>query len=186
MQVVTSTLLFRHRSPAAFATYAVAGTLLLSAGNVDASSFALLEHSASRLGTAFSGTAAAADDATTIFYNPAGLSLLTRSEAVVVASGIDVGSTFSNRDSQAALGQPPGVSGGDAGGWNVVPAAFFAMPINDQLAVGVGVNAPFGLKLEYGNGWIGRFQALTSEIKTYNVNPALSWRMNRTVTWVSV
>ena len=37
-----------------------------------ASGFALLEQSASRLGTAFAGTAAAADDATTVFFNPAG------------------------------------------------------------------------------------------------------------------
>lgn len=160
-----------------------AATLSLIAANVSASSFALLEQSASRLGTAFSGTAAAADDPTTIFFNPAGLSLLTQSETSLVASAIDVGSQFSNRNSQAALGQPLGVSGSDAGDWNFVPAAYFAMPINDQLAVGIGVNAPFGLKLVYDDDWIGRYQALKSEIETYNVNPALSWRMNKVVTF---
>jgi long-chain fatty acid transport protein len=155
--------------------------LSLVAGTASASSFALLEQSASRLGTAFSGTAAAADDATTVFYNPAGLSLLTHAEGSLIASGIDVGSKFSNRNSQAALGQPLGVSGSDAGDWNLVPAAYFALPINDQLAAGIGFNAPFGLKLEYDDDWIGRFQALKSEIKTYNVNPALSWRLNKMI-----
>jgi long-chain fatty acid transport protein len=147
-----------------------------------ASGFALLEQSASRLGTAFAGTAAAADDASTVFYNPAGLTLLAEKQpqmqVLVVASGIDIGSTFSNRNSQAALGQPLGGNGGDAGGWNAVPAAYLALPINSDLAFGLGLNAPFGLKLEYENDWLGRFQSLKSEIKTYNVNPALSWRLN--------
>src|SRR5690606_3534101 len=71
-----------------------------------ASGFALLEQSASRLGTAFSGTAAAADDASTIFYNPAGLALLERSELLVVASGVSISSQFRNAASQPALGQP--------------------------------------------------------------------------------
>ncbi len=85
-------------------------------------------------------------------------------------------SEFNNENSQAALGQPLGGEGGDAGDWNAVPAAYFALPINDQFAFGFGVNAPFGLQLEYENGWMGRFQSLNNEIKTYNFNPALSWR----------
>lgn len=147
--------------------------------SVFASGFALLEQSASRLGTAFSGTAAAADDASTIFYNPAGLSRLTDMQLLVVASGVLIRSKFNNENSQAALGQPLGGEGGDAGGWNAVPAAYFALPINDQFAFGFGINAPFGLQLEYENGWMGRFQSLNNEIKTYNFNPSLSWRASK-------
>ena len=36
---------------------------------------------------------------------------------------------------------------------------------------------PFGLKTEYDDGWLGRYQALKSEIKTINVNPAVSWKV---------
>jgi long-chain fatty acid transport protein len=54
------------------------------------------------------------------------------------------------------------------------------MPINSQLSIGVGVNAPFGLVTEYDDGWIGRFQGVKSDIKTINVNPSLSWRINNT------
>jgi long-chain fatty acid transport protein len=157
---------------------AVATVLVAAPVASFASGFALLEQSASRLGTAFAGTAAAADDATTVFYNPAGLSRLTRAEFTVVASGVDIGSEFDNRSSVAALGQPLGGEGGNAGGWNAVPAAYFALPINEQLAFGFGVNAPFGLELEYDNAWMGRFQARKSEIQTYNFNPSLSWKVN--------
>lgn len=149
-----------------------------ASGSAFGSGFALLEQSASRLGTAFSGTAAAADDASTIFYNPAGMAKLTEREFMVVASGVLISSEFKNGNSQAALGQPLGGDGGDAGDWNAVPAGYFAMPLNERFAFGFGVNAPFGLKLEYDDGWMGRFQALNSEIQTYNFNPSLSWRVN--------
>lgn len=146
------------------------------------SGFALLEQSASRLGTAFAGTAAAADDASTIFYNPAGLSRLEQGQVLVVLSGVNISSKFRNVDSQAALGQLLGAEGGDAGDWNAVPSGYVALPINEQLAVGFGFNVPFGLKLDYDNGWIGRFQALKSEIETFNFSPSLSWRLSERVT----
>jgi len=143
-----------------------------------ASGFALLEQSASRLGTAFAGTAAAADDATTLFFNPAGLTQLGEAQASFVTSGIEITSEFHDSQSVAALGQPLGNSGGDAGDWNIVPSAYVAAPLGERLVAGIGVNAPFGLKLEYDDGWMGRFQALSSEIKTLNVNPSLAYRFN--------
>ena len=161
---------------------AVVATLACSATTAFASGFALLEQSASRVGTAFAGTAAAADDATTVFYNPAGMGALEQGEVTFVATGIDLSSQFKNSGSLAALGQPLGVNGSDAGNWNFVPSAYWAMPLNERFAVGFGVNAPFGLKLEYDNDWIGRFQALKSEIETYNFNPAFSWRLGNVVT----
>lgn len=172
--------IFERANRSAVSRYALPAGLLLccASSTVFASGFALLEQSASRLGTAFSGTAAVADDATTIFYNPAGLAKLTDPQLLVVASGVLLNSEFRNSNSQAALGQPLGHGGGDAGDWNAVPAAYFALPLNDRFAVGMGVNVPFGLKLEYDDGWMGRFQALDSEIKTYNFNPSLSWRLN--------
>ena len=144
-----------------------------------ASGFALLEQSTSRLGTAFAGTAAAADDATTVFFNPAGMTELEAPEGVVTASGIDIGSEFRNDSSASAFAQPLGGNGGDAGDWNFVPAAYFVLPAGDALAFGIGVNAPFGLKLVYEDGWLGRFQALRSEISTLNVNPSIAYRIGK-------
>jgi long-chain fatty acid transport protein len=146
-----------------------------------ASGFALLEQSASRLGTAFAGTAAAADDATTVYFNPAGMTALRQPEGVVSASGIEIASEFRNDSSTAAFAQPLGGNGCDAGDWNLVPAAYFVLPVGDSLAFGFGVNAPFGLKLVYEDGWIGRFQALHNEIKTLNFNPSVAWRINERI-----
>jgi long-chain fatty acid transport protein len=152
-------------------------TLALSPIIANASGFALLEQSASRLGTAFAGTTVAADDATTNFFNPAGLVYLERPELIALGSGIKLKSEFKNEASQPALGQPLGDEGGDAGAWNFVPGAYFAMPINDAWAFGIGFNGPFGLVTDYDAGWIGRFQADKSDIKTININPSIAWQV---------
>lgn len=143
-----------------------------------ASGFSLLEQSASRLGTAFAGTAAAADDATTTYYNPAGLVELENREMTVVASGVHISSRFHDQASQPAFGQPLGDAGSDAGDWSLLPSAYFATPLRDDLAFGIGINVPFGLKLEYDPDWIGRYQALYSEIQTVNFNPSIAWRLH--------
>jgi long-chain fatty acid transport protein len=156
---------------------AVAAALLASTSTGNAASFALLEQSSSRLGTAFAGTAAAADDATTIFFNPAGLMQLDDAQAIAGLAAVEITSEFHDEGSLPALGQPLGNLGGDAGDWNWVPSAYASMPIGKNMAIGIGVNAPFGLKLEYDEGWMGRFQALDSEIKTTNFNPTLAFRL---------
>ncbi len=162
--------------------YPISAVLLGSCAVAQGAGFALLEQSGSGLGSAFAGSGAVAFDATTMFFNAAGLAYLDHPQAIVVASGIVISSEFHDRASQPALAQPLGNDGGDAGGWNFVPSAYASMPINDKLAIGLGVNAPFGLKLEYDDGWIGRFQALRSEIQTINVNPTLAYRVNDVVT----
>lgn len=139
--------------------------------------FALLEQSASRLGNAFSGTAATAEDATAMFFNPAALTRLDTPQVVAVASGIYVSSEFRDSASTPALGQPLGGDGGNAGGWNFLPSAYVSTPLGERLALGFGVNVPFGLELDYDDDWIGRFQALRSSIETVNLNPALAWRI---------
>jgi long-chain fatty acid transport protein len=157
---------------------AISALLVLPPQIALSSSFGLLEQSASRLGTAFAGTGAAADDATTVFYNPAGLTRLESAEAAIVASGIYIESSFEDAGSQPALGQPLGGEGGNAGGWNAVPSAYLALPFSETIAAGLAFNVPFGLSLDYERDWIGRFQALRSEIQTYNFNPSIAWQPN--------
>jgi long-chain fatty acid transport protein len=160
----------------------VALPLLLAANQSHGAAFALLEQSGSRLGTAFSGTAAAADDATSVYFNPAGLQHLEGTQFAAALSAVYIKSEFSNQNSQAALGQTLGGEGGNAGGLNWVPSVYASSKLSDRFSIGFGINAPFGLKLEYEPGWIGRFQAMRSEIKTANFNPAIAYRINPSVT----
>jgi long-chain fatty acid transport protein len=158
---------------------AVGGALAgLAAGEASAAGFALIEQSGSGMGNAFAGGAASAEDASTIFYNPAGMSRLPGMQGVVAVHAIDINTNFNNGASQSALGQPLGSNGGNAGDVAAVPNLYFSFPVNRQIAVGLGINAPFGLKTEYSSDWIGRYQAIKSEVKTVNINPSLAFKVN--------
>jgi long-chain fatty acid transport protein len=159
-----------------------AAVLSLSTGHALGSNFALQEQNGSGVGNAFAGGAAVAEDASTIYFNPAGMSRLPGIQGVVSGDIICLSAKLSDNGSQPAAFQPLGGTGGDAGSCAVVPSLYLAVPISKQLAFGLGVGAPFGLKTEYDSGWLGRFQAIKSKVDTINVNPALSWKVTDMVT----
>ena len=166
------TMTFRRTRVAA----ALSGALLcLAGGQAFGSAFALQEQNASGLGHAYAGGAAAAEDVSTIFYNPAGLVRLQSIQVVVAANLICPSARFDNHASQAATFQTLGGTGGDAGSCAVVPNLYVGIPFTDKWSFGLGINVPYGLKTEYDPDWIGRFQAIESKLETMNVNPVLSW-----------
>ncbi len=161
---------------------AVAGAFAGGASQAHASAFALIEQSASGLGNSYAGAAAAAEDASTIFYNPAGMSLLPGGMQVSAGLAlINLSAKFSDSGSTNAPGRPLGGNGGDAGGLSTVPNAYFAMDVAPNWKAGVGLSVPFGLKTEYNADWVGRFQAIKSDISTFNLNPSASYKVNETV-----
>src|SRR3984893_12526929 len=85
------------------------------AGLAYGSAFALQEQSGSGLGNAFAGGAAVAEDAATIFTNPAGMSRLTNMQAAAAGSLICLQAKFSDNGSLPASLQTLGGNGGDAG-----------------------------------------------------------------------
>lgn len=159
----------------------IAAALAALSGTVSASGFALIEQSASGLGNAYAGGAASAEDASTIFFNPAGMSRLNGKQVAVALHAIQPSIKFSDTGSGVAAGRPLGANPGDAGSLAFVPNVYFAMEMNPRMKFGLGVNAPFGLETEYEAGWIGRFQALKSSIEAINVNPSMSYQLGDSV-----
>src|SRR3954453_19771411 len=149
-----------RRTQVAVAVGAVAAGLASS--QAFGSAFALQEQNASGLGHAYAGGAAAAEDVSTIFYNPAGLVRLQSMQVVVAGNVICPSARFNDSGSQPAAFQPLGGSGGDAGSCAIVPNMYIGIPFTDKWSFGLGVNVPYGLKTEYDNGWMGRFQGLKS------------------------
>jgi long-chain fatty acid transport protein len=151
-------------------SWSVASALLVMSGAASASGFALIEQSASGMGNAFAGGSASAEDASTVFFNPAGMSRLSGNQAVVAVHAITPSAKYTS-----SAGVP---SGGDAGGTSIVPNAYLTMDIKPGLKAGLGLNAPFGLQTEYPAGWAGQNQALKSRLDTINLNPSISYQMN--------
>ena len=157
---------------------AVAGAILaLAGGQAQGAGFALQESSASGLGNAFAGGAASAEDASTVWSNPAGMSRLVSPEIAAVVHLVTPSFKFRDDGSQPAFNQPLGNTGGDAGSENFIPNLYATFPINPQWSVGIGMSGPYGLVTDYNDTWLGRYQGVKSDIKTINVNPAVSWRV---------
>jgi long-chain fatty acid transport protein len=142
-----------------------------------AAGFALIEQNVSGLGNAYAGQAASAQDASTIFFNPAGMTMLPDRQVVVAGHLIKPQAEFSGTVSPAIGGG----GGGDAGGLALVPNFYYAFRLTPDVHLGVGINAPFGLATEYDANWVGRTQAIKSKLETININPSIAWRVSESL-----
>jgi len=153
---------FRSSSFTALAL-GIAGVLAI--GSADASGFQLRENSVKNLGRANAGTAVANDDASVVVNNPAAMVNIKQSTFQIDATDIDLTADF-NGSATTAVGTPvSGGDGGDPGDPTVVPAIAFVLPM-DRFTLGASVHAPFGLKTEYDGDWVGRYNAVKSDVKT--------------------
>ena len=113
------------------------------------------------------GQAAAAENASTIFFNPSGMTLVPGRQVTGTLNIIRPQTEFTDNGgsrSPANVAAPGGGSNGnDAGGWNYVPNAFMSWQFSDRLWAGIGLTVPFGLKTNYDPTFIGRFQSQKSQ-----------------------
>ena len=151
--------------------------LVAFSGTASASGFQLLEQNLSGLGNAYAGSAAVAENASTIYFNPAGMTQLQDRE---VSGGLAaIGPSFKFEDKGSDVGALAGTGdGGDAGGWAAVPNGYISWALTKDLYVGLGVGAPFGLKTEYDDRWVGAAQSIMFDLKTFNINPSIAFRVN--------
>lgn len=155
-----------------------AALLALASGSASAAGFQLMEQNASGLGNAYAGSAAVAENASTIYFNPAGM---TQLQAREVSAGLSlVRPSFKFTDQGSSAGALSGAAQ-DAGDWAALPNAYLSWALDKDLYVGVGLGAPFGLVTEYNRDWIGSAHSIKFDIKTININPSIAWRVNEKV-----
>ncbi|MGB5276723.1 MAG: outer membrane protein transport protein [Gammaproteobacteria bacterium] len=142
------------------------------------SGFALIENSASGQGNAFAGAAAAAEDASTIWFNPAGMMKIKDDQILIAGHYIAPKSSFTNGNSVDASGTP--LTGpDDDGGIDAFVANFYwMMGLADNMKVGLGITTPFGLTTIYDDTWKGRYHAVESDLRTINFNPSIAYQVN--------
>jgi len=162
-----------HQNKIKVVSFLVTATL---SSMTHASGFAIIEQSVTGLGAAFAGSAAAAEDASSIFFNPAGLTNLDRSEIDVALNYIAPQAEFSGEGYTPFGSSLTGGNGGDAGPSAIVPNFYYSRSINQTTVFGLGINAPFGLVTEYDENWKGRYHAVKSDLKTININPTLAFK----------
>jgi len=155
---------------------AIAATL--GAQVAHASGFQLREDDAAGLGRAYAGSTVAPGDAAVVVNNPAAMIDLRAPTLQADVTGVNFSTNFSGGGFDA-LGRPlSGGNGGDGGTTKAIPALFFALPLNDRWAFGVGFSVPYGFQTQYDPSWVGRYQALESKLQSPAVTLSAAYKVN--------
>ena len=153
--------------------------MVAGVATAEAGGFAVREQSAYGQGSSFAGMAAPGDSISSMFWNPAAVTTVTGITAegnltgVFPRSELDVDPTRSTLTRLGITG-----NGGNVGETGIVPAGYFAMPITDQLYIGMSFNAPYGFSTTSETPWVGMFSHLDAEAKSVNVTPVLGFKFN--------
>lgn len=144
----------------------------LASASAFGAGFSIFEQGAKASGMA-GAFVATADDPSAIFYNPAGLAQ-QRSMSVLA------GATFINFSNEFVGDPNSEYTSGTEGKYNrhtfVPPNMYAIMPIGENLTVGVGVFAAWGLRTDWADPWVGRFISKDADLKTTSVNPTIAWQ----------
>jgi len=139
---------------------------------------ALYELGTPDVGTAAAGWSARAQDASTAFTNPAGMTRLDRSQMLAGAQPLYVNAKFDTDSSTFGGGD-----GGNAGG--LVPAAglYYVHDLTQEWKLGVAAASYFGLGLDYNDKWAGRYYVTKAELLTFGITPTVAYQVN---SWLSI
>lgn len=148
---------------------AVAGLVAAACSSAYAGGFMLSEQSVTGLGRSYAGAGIVGDDISAVWYNPAGMTLLSGTQ-------FQLGGVFVNLDLplKGANGET------DNGNKYIVPIPnlFLTHQMNEDMWFGLGITVPFGMATEYKrNSTLNAF-GMNSEIKVFDINPNVAWKIN--------
>jgi long-chain fatty acid transport protein len=129
-------------------------------------------------GYAGAGLAARANDAGTVFANPAGMTRFEKSTKLVSAVGVFIHAPF-DPDQNSTVSGPAGDTN------EFLPAGSFAYihPVTEKLRLGVSVQNNFGLALKWGETWVGRYEATKVALMAPQLQPTIAYKVNN---WLSI
>jgi len=171
----------RQRSARTFMQCAALSSAILAssaayAGNVD--TFGIGSR-ATALAGAYTATA---DDPFAAYYNPAGLTQITGTSAVVGSHFLkpdlkvyDFKAVSTTSPTTTYVGP---VDFSDTSDLLVVPHLGFAMPINDRLAVGLAAYVPWGLDIKWDESEAAAYSSSHSWYDRVVVTPTVAYRIN--------
>lgn len=132
------------------------------------SGFAIYTQGASALGQADS-VIAHTDSPSAVFFNPA---LINKLEGTHIESGttlifpsreFDSDITGGNDETEDSMFYPSTV--------------YVTRKFNEKISAGLGIFSPFGLATTWDDDWEGRYIGTKSEMKTFNINPVVSYQI---------
>jgi long-chain fatty acid transport protein len=161
----------------------VALSAVAVSGVASAGGFYIQEQNAAGVGRAQAGNVAAADDASTIYYNPAGLTQLPGTQVdqgvdliVPDASLTDKGTTVR---SPSGTTRPGGGNGGNPGSATPLGNFYISTELPDlPVWLGFGVSVPFGFASKFEQNSFARYDSIDSYVETFDLAPTIAVKFN--------
>ena len=159
-----------------------AAVLASTGGTADAGAFGIREQSTLAQGEAFAGAASGTGGVSSLFWNPA---TVTMRPGWVTEQNL----SFINLSAKITTlpGTSPGFAGlgdsGDIGQGAVVPAGATSYQLTDRIWLGIQTGAPFGLVTKPRETWSGEAYGRSSRIFSLAINPVIGYKVNE---WLSV
>jgi len=143
------------------------------------SGFQLFEQDGASVGNYHAGYAAEAADASTAFYNPAGITRFQNQQIVIagvgVATNVKYKGTVAVNTITTLDGQPQVFPVTSQGGvFAFVPAVHYVTPLSERVGFGFSIDVPFGLKVDYGRSTQLRYASTLSSVQVIDISPTLA------------
>jgi long-chain fatty acid transport protein len=154
-----------------FAFLVVLGTTPVMAGGLIA-----YEIGTADVGLASAGYNARAQDASTVFTNPAGMTRLEGTQ-VLAAGQLDYGNmefSIGPGTSTTALGSDNGGKAFGSDGWFFGGGGFISYSVSPELKLGFALTGNFGAPLEYDDNWVGRYYVREGTLLGISMLPSIA------------
>lgn len=135
--------------------------------------------SVSAQSTANASTAEAAD-ASTIFYNAAGITKLPGTNLSININLVAPSVKYSNAKAYYPGGQPiqGETSGTITDSYTFVPHFYASHQLNDKWSIGLGLYVPFASGTEYQNDSVLRYNVNQMNLTTIDITPVVAYKLN--------
>jgi long-chain fatty acid transport protein len=134
-----------------------------------AQGYGVYEHGTCAMGRAGTGVASPCPDGSTIFFNPAGLALMTQQMISAGGTLIIPSGGFENENTGVKTDLNDRIY--------PVPHLYYQRRINDRLAAGFGMFVPYGLETDWPEDFEGRFLGFKSVVQGIYFQPTLAAKL---------
>ena len=158
---------------------ATAAIGLLGSAPAAAGGLLLYEVGTADVGLASAGYTARAQDASTVFTNPAGM---TRLDGTEVALGAQL--LYADLGFEIGQGTAPALGSGDGGNpVGIFPGGgmFVSYSVSPDLKLGFAATGNFGLAQKYDSDWVGRYYVQEATLIGMSLLPSAAWRVSKEV-----
>ena len=161
----------------AIATCVAFATLGVTSGGAIAGGMFVYEFGTADVGLASAGYNVRAQDASTVFTNPAGMTRLAGNQFLGAGQLL-----WGNTKFSIGSGTSPGLGSNDGGyavghdGWFPGGGGFASYTVSPDMKVGFALSGNFGGALNYENDWVGRYYVQQTWLVGLSLLPSIAWK----------